>query len=166
MAIPGQGWLPNPINGDIIQFILPEEFPVYYYICTPGPYDPLQPYEKPIIEAIEINQVPFADSGYKNGGWGWVAGIHWVFAYGDALIDNIWPPLPPVPVDDKCPGGSSVDESCPPALVFSLESDSKTVFTQEAAPVLVVIKKETRNNNSFSEDSSVVIVVKADDKPA
>src|SRR6201989_2702279 len=115
MPLPNNGWLPQPLFSGVTQFALPEAHLVEYYVCTPGPYDPFQPWQKPEITGIALEQSFFVDAGWKKGTWGWVAGIEWGYAYGDALIETVWPPDEPGVTDESCPGADDVaDESCPP----------------------------------------------------
>lgn len=166
MAIPNKGWLPAPLNGSITQFTLPETFQVYYYVCNPGPYDPLQPWEKPQIEFITINQEPFADSGWKKGAWGWVAGIHWQWAYGDALIESIWPPDEPSTFDERCPGNDDVtDDVCPPELVVAADVEAFTTFTPDVRTVPTITPEYTSPQFSDGETRATP-VLNADDRPA
>lgn len=159
MPLPGNGWLPTPLNTEITQFLLPEPFKVEYYVCTPGPYDPLQPYEKPVIEFITINQMPTADSGWKNGSWGWVARIDWPFAYGDALIDAVWPPLEPTTVDDTCPGNDDVtDDLCPPMTKLTPEeTPPDTVLVNDAARAVPTVVIEARTQVAETQETSATM---------
>jgi hypothetical protein len=165
MAIPNQGWLPVPLNREVTLFTLPEEYKVLYYVCNPGPYDPLQPYEKPIIEFIQINQQCYADSGWKNGAWGWVAGMHWLFAYGDALIDAIYPPLEPVPLDESCPDNDDVTtETCPPDTLLAVEAFTSPALIAESQST-VTLKEEATGRAAVNDDVRAVPVITPDANP-
>lgn len=166
MTIPNKGWLPIPLLGAITAYTLPVVFPVYYYVCNPGPYDPLQPYELPIIRAIEVNEIPFANSGYKNGAWGWVAGIHWAYAYGDALIDWVYPPLDPTSLDDPCPDNViDTDDGCPTGSTITPDQEAQPVVITETRTATAVIDDRTAMFTLVSE-TVVVPLITPDDNPA
>lgn len=166
MPLPNNGWLPAPLGQDPVQFTLPETYQVYYYVCNPGPYDPAQPWQKPVIEYITINQQPFADAGWKRGAWGWVAGIHWSWAYGDALIDAVWPPDEPTSDDEHCPGNDDVtDDGCPPLFILAVdtrETETLTIDTRVAPSIAVTRPGEV----TVTPDVRVAPTFKDDDKPA
>lgn len=150
--IPNKGWLPAPLNHEIQQFTLPEVYSIYYYVCNPGPYDPAQPYQPPIVTYITINQLVFGAAGYKNGTWGWVAGINWTFAYGDALIESIYPPLDPAPFDEACPGEDfNTDEVCP-----------VTVTSDEVCPPDTPLSNDTRTAVTVTTDSKASVSTTTD----
>lgn len=166
MAIPNQGWLPSPLNGAITIFTLPEVFHVYYYVCNPGPYADPKYYELPIIEWIAINQQPVADAGYKHGTWGWFAGIDWTYAYGDALIDSVWPPTPPTSDDETCPGNDDVaDDTCPPDFILAVEPEVKEVFMLDTR-VAPVVTLESQGKTVVDSEARATPILKADDRPA
>lgn len=166
MAIPNNGWIPSPLKKELTQFPLPEVFQVYYYVCNPGPYDPLQPYEKPIIKTLTVNQLIVADAGWKNGTWGWVAGINWIYAYGDALIDAVFTPLDPAPIDESCPNNVILSPFVTPSIpVITAATKNRITLTEDSRFAASIID-ESKRAKIINDDIGIAITIIKDDKPA